>query len=208
MAVRGLIGRKLGMSRVFDEEGRSIPVTVLQCGPCPITQIKSEERDGYTAVQLGFGNDRKEKRTPKPLLGHLQKSGTGPLRVLKEFSVDTVEGLELGQQITVSALEGVAKVKVTGWTKGRGFAGLMKRHGFGGGKATHGSDHHRRAGTIGMHQWPGHVFKEHPMSGRYGNERRTVRSLDVVRIDADNNLIFVKGAVPGARNGFVFVQAN
>lgn len=208
MSVRGLIGRKVGMTQVFDEEGRVIPVTVLECGPCPVTQIKTEETDGYSAVQLGFGNDRKEKRTPRPLQQHLAKSGTTPQRLLREFRVDDVAGLKLGESVTVDVFEGVDAVKVTGVTKGRGFAGVMKHYNFGGGKETHGSHHHRRQGTIGMCATPSRVFKAHPMPGRYGSDRRTVRNLQIVRVDKENNLLLVKGAVPGAKNGYVLVQAH
>jgi large subunit ribosomal protein L3 len=208
MAVRGLIGKKIGMTRIFEEDGRMVPVTVLECGPCPITQIKNDEIDGYTAVQLGFGNDRKPKRTPKALEGHLAKAGVTPQRVLREFRVDDISDLELGQQVSVDVFEGVDRVKVTGTTKGRGFSGTMKRYHFGGGKATHGSHHHRRTGTIGMCATPSRVHKGHPMPGRWGNDRRTVKNLEVVRVDQDNNLLLVKGAVPGARNGFVLVTAQ
>ena len=208
MAVRGLIGKKIGMTRLFDEDGRMIPVTVLECGPCPVTQIKSEDTDGYSAVQLGFGNDRKPKRTPKAVQGHLDKSGTTPQRVLREFRVDDASDIELGQEISVDVFEGVDKVKVTGQTKGRGFTGVMKRYKFGGGKDTHGSHHHRRAGTIGMCATPSRVHKGHPMPGRYGNDRVTVKNLEIVRVDKENNLLLVKGAVPGARNGFVLVTAQ
>lgn len=208
MVVRGLIGRKVGMTQVFDEEGQVIPVTVLECGPCPVTQIKTEETDGYAAVQLGFGADRKEKRTPAGLKGHLEKSGTGPQRLLREFRVDDASGIEVGQHMTVEIFEGVDKVKVTGMTKGHGFAGVVKHYGFGGGKETHGSMHHRRTGTIGMCATPGHVFRGHPMPGRFGNVRRTVSNLKVVRVDKENNLLLVKGAVPGGKNGYVLVQAR
>lgn len=185
-----------------------IPVTVLQCGPCPVTQIKNQKTDGYSAVQLGFGNDRKIKRTSKALQGHVAKAGTTPQRVLREFRVDDTSDLTLGQEISVEVFEGVERVKVTGQTKGRGFAGMMKHYNFGGGKATHGSHHHRRAGTIGMCATPSRVHKGHPMPGRYGNERRTVKNLEVVRVDKENNLLLVKGAVPGAKNGFVLVTAE
>lgn len=208
MAVRGLIGKKIGMTRIFAEDGRMIPVTVLECGPCPVTQIKNDEIDGYTAVQLGFGNDRKPKRTPKAIEGHLAKAGATPQRLLREFRVEDVSDLELGQEISVDVFEGVDKVKVTGMTKGRGFSGTMKRYNFGGGKATHGSHHHRRTGTIGMCATPSRVHKGHPMPGRWGNDRCTVKNLEVVRVDQDNNLLLVKGAVPGAKNGFVLVQAQ
>jgi large subunit ribosomal protein L3 len=208
MALKGLIGKKIGMTQVFAEDGTVTPVTVLECGPCPITQVRTMETDGYAAVQLGFGADRKPKRTPKALLGHLAKSGSGPMRILREFRVDDLEGLEVGSTVGVDLFEGSESVKVTGTSKGRGFAGLMKRYNFGGGKATHGSHHHRRAGTIGMCATPSRVFRGHPMAGRYGGKQITVRNLKIVRIDKENNLILVKGAVPGAKNGYVLVQAH
>lgn len=208
MAIKGLIGKKIGMTQVFDEDGTVTPVTVLECGPCPITQVRTHETDGYAAVQMGFGADRKAKRTPKALLGHLAKSNTGPMRVLREFRVDDVDGIEVGSVVGVDLFEGLDRVRVTGTSKGRGFAGLMKRYNFGGGKATHGSHHHRRAGTIGMCATPSRVFRGHPMAGRYGGKQITVRNLQIVRIDKENNLILVKGAVPGAKNGFVLVQAH
>jgi large subunit ribosomal protein L3 len=203
--MKGLIGRKLGMTRLFEEDGRAIPVTVLECGPCPVTQIKSEKTDGYTAIQLGFG-ERKEKRTTKAFGGHLAKAGVGPKRLTREFRVDSVEGFEPGQEITVDIFDGISNVNVTGVTKGRGFAGVVKRWGFGGGKETHGSNHHRAAGTIGMCATPSRVFKGHPMPGHYGVDRKTAVNLKIVRIDSERNLIFVRGSVPGTRNGFVLVQ--
>lgn len=208
MALKGLIGKKIGMTQVFDDEGRVTPVTVLECGPCPVTQVKTTETDGYNAVQLGFGDERKLKRTPKALQGHFAKAGLVPLRVLREFRVDDAEGLEVGASVGVDIFEGTARVKVVGTSKGRGFAGVMKRFGFGGGKETHGSHHHRGAGTIGMCATPSRVFKGHPMPGRLGNSRATVRNLEIVRLDKENNLILVKGAVPGAKNGFVLVEAH
>jgi len=204
--MKGLIGRKVGMTRFFEEDGRMVPVTVLECGPCPVTQVKTKQSDGYDALQIGFGADRKEKNTPKPLLGHLQKAGTGPLRMLREFRVASTEGFTPGQELTVSLFEGVDKVNVTGITKGRGFAGVVKRHGFGGGKETHGSNHHRHPGTIGMCATPSRVFRGHPMPGHYGVDRRTAVHLKVERIDTERNLLYVRGSVPGHRNGFVLVQ--
>jgi large subunit ribosomal protein L3 len=203
--MKGLIGRKLGMTRIFEEDGRAIPVTVLECGPCPVTQIKTEKSDGYSAIQLAFG-ERKESRTTKPLAGHLAKAGVGPKRMLREFRVDSTEGFTPGQELTVELFEGVPKLNVTGVTKGRGFAGVVKRWGFGGGKETHGSNHHRAAGTIGMCATPSRVFKGHHMPGHYGVDRHTAVNLKVVRIDSERNLIFVRGSVPGSRNGFVLVQ--
>lgn len=204
--MKGLIARKLGMSRYFEEDGRMVPVTILECGPCPITQLKTTETDGYNALQIGFGADRKEKNTPKPLLGHLKKAGVGPRRILREFRVDSTEGFTPGQELTVALFDGVEKVNVTGVTKGRGFQGVVRRHGFHGGKETHGSDHHRHPGTIGMCATPSRVFKGHPMPGHYGVERRTAVHLKVERIDTERNLLFVRGSVPGAKNAFVVVQ--
>lgn len=204
--MKGLIGRKLGMSRFFEEDGRQVPVTVIECGPCPITQLKSTATDGYNALQIAFGSDRKEKNTPKPLLGHLAKAGVGPQRVVREFRVDSIEGFTPGQELTVSIFEGVKKVNVTGVTKGRGFQGVVRRHGFHGGPETHGSDHHRHPGTIGMCATPSHVFKGHPMPGHYGVEQRTALALTVERIDTERNLLFVRGSVPGHKNAYVVVQ--
>lgn len=205
--MKGLIGKKMGMTRVFDEEGRSIPVTVLECGPCPVTQIKTTEKDGYQAVQLGFGADRKEKRTPKPLLGHLAKSGVGPQRMLREFRVSDLEGYALGQRLTVELFDGISKVRVTGISKGRGFAGVIRRYGFQRGRETHGSHNHRVPGSIGACATPSRVFRGKKMPGRMGNDRVTVKNLELVRVDKENNLLFVKGAVPGTRNGFILVNA-
>jgi large subunit ribosomal protein L3 len=203
----GMIAKKLGMTRVYDDDGRAIPVTVLECGPCPITQIKTPTSDGYTALQLAFGGDRKAKRTPRALASHLAKSGTGPMRVLREFRVDSVEGYQLGQSLDVSVFADVKHVKVSGITKGRGFTGVVKRHNWSGGPETHGSMSHAVVGSIGMHSDPGHVAKGHGMPGRYGGTRRSMRNLAVVKIDAENNLLFVEGAVPGFRNGIVQVEA-
>jgi large subunit ribosomal protein L3 len=205
--MKGLIGKKMGMTRVFNDDGESIPVTVLACGPCPITQIKTGEKDGYMALQLGFGSDRKEKRTPKPLLGHLAKSKAGPQRLLREFKVASLEGFALGQQLTVELFEGTSKVNVIGVSKGRGFAGVIRRHKFQRGRETHGSHNHRVPGSIGACATPSRVFRGKRMPGRMGNDRVTARNLDLVRIDKENNLLFVKGAVPGTRNGYILVNA-
>jgi len=206
--MKGLIGKKLGMTRVFDEDGRSIPVTVLQCGPCPITQIKTHEIDGYSALQLGFGADRKVKRTPKPLIGHLAKAGATPMRLLREFRVDAVNDFTLGQELTVELFEDVQKVKVTGISKGRGFAGVIRRYGFQRGRETHGSHNHRVPGSIGACATPSRVHRGKKMPGRMGNDRVSVKNLSVVRVDKENNLLFVKGGVPGTRNGYILVEAT
>jgi len=203
----GLIGRKIGMTRVFDEEGRDIPVTVIEAGPCYVTQIKTPEKDGYIAVQLGF-KEKKEKRVTKPLLGHFRKAGVPPTYVLKEFrDFNGWESLKLGDRITVEVFSPGDLVDITGRSKGRGFAGVVKRHGFRGGPRTHGqSDRLRAPGSIGASSFPSRVFKGTRMAGRMGNRRVTVRNLEVVKVYPEKNLLLVKGAVPGARNGYLEIK--
>lgn len=203
----GLIGRKIGMTRVFDEEGRDIPVTVIEAGPCYVTQIKTPEKDGYIAVQLGF-KEKKEKRVTKPLLGHFRKAGVPPTYVLKEFrDFNGWESLKLGDRITVEVFSPGDLVNITGRSKGRGFAGVVKRHGFRGGPRTHGqSDRLRAPGSIGASSFPSRVFKGTRMAGRMGNRRVTVRNLEVVKVYPEKNLLLVKGAVPGARNGYLEIK--
>ncbi|MBX6754025.1 50S ribosomal protein L3 [Thermorudis peleae] len=202
--IEGLLGRKLGMTQIFDEQGRAVPVTVLEVGPCVVTQVKTVERDGYTAVQLGFGH---RKRINKPLAGHLRASGAQP-RYLREVRVDDPENFTVGQVITcASVFEAGQLVDVTGWRKGRGFAGVVKRHGFGGGPKTHGqSDRLRAPGSIGPTTTPGRVHKGKRMAGRMGPARVTVQNLRVMRVDAERNLVLVKGAVPGPIKGLVIVR--
>jgi len=192
----GILGKKLGMSQFFDDEGRSIPVTVIEAGPCRITQIKTDSTDGYTAVQLGFG-DIREKLVNKPAKGHLAKSGSEPLRHLKEYRVDTVDGLELGGDVTVAAFEAGQKVDVSGDTIGRGFAGYQKRHNFGRGPMAHGSKNHRQPGSTGAGTTPGRVYPGKRMAGRLGGKQITVKKLTIVKVDAANNVLLIKGAVPG-----------
>ncbi|NOZ55576.1 MAG: 50S ribosomal protein L3 [Calditrichaeota bacterium] len=203
----GIIGRKLGMTRIFGERGKAIPVTVIEAGPCYVTQVKTEDTDGYNAVQLGF-DETKEKRVTKPVLGHLKKAGVKPLRVLREFRDFELEGeLQLGQEIRVDIFKEGDKVSVTGFTKGRGFAGVVKRHGFGGGPKTHGqSDRWRAPGSIGQSSFPSRVLKGLRMAGRMGNTRVTVKNLEVVKVDPENNLLVIKGAVPGAIKGIVTIR--
>ena len=192
----GILGKKLGMSQFFDAEGRSIPVTVIEAGPCRITQLKTNNTDGYTAVQLGFGETR-EKLVNKPAQGHLAKSGDEVLRHLKEYRVDSVEGLELGGSITVSAFEAGQKVDVSGDTMGRGFSGYQKRHGFSRGPMTHGSKNHREPGSTGAGTTPGRVYPGKRMAGRYGGKQITTRGLVILKVDSERNLLVVKGSVPG-----------
>ncbi len=207
-----LLGIKKGMTRVFDEGGKSVPVTVLELGPCVVTQVRTAETDGYDAVQVGFG-DVKPRNSTIPMIGHDAKAGSAPLRRHREFRVDDTAGFELGQQITVADFEKVAYVDVSGTSKGKGFAGSIKRHGFKGQLATHGVERkHRSPGSIGGHAnnagKAGRIKKGKKMAGQLGNERVTVRSLDVVRIDADRNLMLVKGPVPGAAGGLVEVRPS
>ena len=192
----GILGKKLGMSQFFDDTGKSIPVTVIEAGPCRITQLKSTSTDGYTAVQLGFG-DIREKLVNKPAAGHLAKSGDEPLRHLRENRVDSVEGLSLGSSITVSDFEAGQKVDVSGDTMGRGFAGLQKRHGFSRGPMSHGSKNHREPGSIGAGTTPGRVYPGKRMAGRYGGKQITTKGLVILKVDTERNLLVVKGSVPG-----------
>lgn len=217
--MKGLLGVKLGMSQVFDENGVVTPVTIIQAGPCYVTQIKTEETDGYTAVQLGFG-EVKEKRLSKGEKGHLgllapdkkhphrkQANGVTAVRHLKEFRTKDISGYKTGQTLTVEQFEIGEKVDVSGRTKGRGFAGVVKRYGFGGGIKTHGqSDRWRAPGSIGATSGTGHVFKGKKMPGHMGNQRLTAQNLEVMRIDPKRNLIAVKGSVPGAKGGLVIIR--
>lgn len=200
-----LIGKKIGMTQVFDDENNLLPVTVLEAGPCPVTQVKTVEDDGYAAVQIGYG-PQKERRLPKPELGHLKKAGVDPVRVLQEFRLRDGESYDVGQTLTVEKFEAGEKIDVIGISKGQGFQGVVKRHGFGGGPSTHGSMTHRRGGSYGFSQDPGHVIKGKKMPGHMGNRRRTVQNLRIVRVDAERNLILVKGSLPGPNGGLVTVR--
>ena len=200
--LRGYLGKKVGMSRVFRDDGRVVPVTMIQAGPCSVTQIKTKESDGYQAVQLGFDP---VKKLNKPKSGHLK--GSSPVRHLREVKADDVGEFELGQQIGVDIFEPGELVDVIGTSKGRGFAGVMKRHGFGGGPRTHGqSDRARAPGSIGGGTTPGKVCKGLKMAGHMGNARITVKNLEIVQVDPERNLLFVKGGVPGAPNGLLMIR--
>lgn len=208
-----LLGRKIGMTRYFTEDGKNVPVTVLEVGPCYVTQVKTADTDAYPAVQIGF-DEIKPRRSTMPLIGHDAKAGVAPQRLHREFRLDSDEKAgeyQLGQMLTVKDLEGVKFVDVIGTSKGKGFAGVMKRHNFAGQEASHGVERkHRSAGSIGGHGtnrgWSGHIKKGKRMAGRLGGERVTVRSLDVVGMDADRNLLFVKGSVPGSNKSYVTVR--
>lgn len=202
---RGLIGKKVGMTQVFWGDGTVVPVTVLEVGPCVVTQKKTKETDGYDAVQLGF-EKQKEKRTTKPIQGHLKKADKGCFRILREIRTDNPDEYQVGQELKASIFSVGDSVDVVGTTKGRGFAGVMKRHGFGGGRATHGSMFHRAPGSIGASAYPSRVFKGKKMPGQMGNVRKTVQNLVVVAVRPERNLILVKGAVPGSTSGVVMIK--
>jgi large subunit ribosomal protein L3 len=204
----GLIGRKIGMTQVFGDSGAAVPVTVIEAGPCPVTQVKSGPSDGYAAVQLGFGV-RKAKRATKAERGHAQKAGLDYTpRALREFRVDDPAGYEVGQRLTVEQFTAGDRVKVIGTTKGRGFQGAVKRHGFRGRPASHGHPKKRNVGTLGPGTNPSRTIKGKKLPGQMGDRRQTVRNLRVERVDAEHNLIFVRGAVPGARNSLVLIRKS
>ncbi len=202
---RGMIGKKLGMTGYFSSGGRYIPVTVVQLGPCVVTQIKTTVIDGYNALQLGYGS-KKKSRVTKPLAGHFKKSGDNAFQALREFSVDNTDDYSVGQTLTLDMFKVGDLVDITGSMKGRGFAGVIKRHGFHGGKKTHGSHSHRIPGSIGCSAWPAKVIKGKKMPGHYGNSTKTVRNLEVVDIREEENLILIKGAIPGWKTGLVQVK--
>lgn len=202
----GIIGRKLGMTQIFDETGAVVPVTVIEAGPCPVVQVKTDETDGYRAVQLGWGA-QKDKRATRAEKGHAAKAGLEHApRTLREFRVESVDEYEVGQQLTVEQFEVGARVKVTGKSKGRGFQGVMKRHGFGGRPGSHGHPKARNPGTLGPGTNPSRVIKGKKLPGQMGDTRHTERNLRIVRIDAERNLIFLRGAVPGSRNSLVEIR--
>lgn len=201
-----ILGKKIGMTQIF-EDGKVIPVTVIEAGPNFVLQTKTTEKDGYVAIQVGF-DEKREKNTTKPLMGIFNKAGVKPQRFVKELRVESAEGYTLGQEIKVDILSNVEFVDITGTSKGKGTAGVMKRHNFGGNRATHGvSRNHRLGGSIGNSSTPGEVYKGRKMAGRLGNEKVTVQNLKVVRVDLENNLLLVKGAVPGAKNGYLTIKA-
>ena len=202
--MKGLIGKKVGMTQLFDDAGKAVPVTVIKAGPCYVTQVRTVEQDGYNAVQLGF-EETKPQRLSGGELGHLKKNELPPLRILREFR--TEDEVEIGQSLTVEVFEEGERVDVVGKSKGRGFAGVVKRYGFSGGPKTHGqSDRHRAPGSIGAGSTPGRVFKGKRMPGRMGNDTVTSQNLLVARIDPENDLIAVQGSVPGPKNGLVIIK--
>ena len=205
--VNALIGKKLGMSQLFSPDGEVTPVTVIQAGPCTVTQIKSVDRDGYNAVQLGFG-ERKPQRTKKPLLGHFKKSGKGPFAVVREVRVDDVGEFELGQEVSADIFQVGELVQVVGRSKGKGFAGTIKRWNFSRGPMSHGGMNKRGPGSIGCSATPARVVKGRKMPGQMGNRMATVKGLMVVDVRPEENIILIRGAVPGGRNGVVFIKKS
>ena len=203
--VNTILGRKLGMTQVWDENDNVVPVTVVLAGPCTVSQVKTVETDGYNAVQIGFG-DISEKHVNKPMAGHFKAQGVEPMRYLREVRVEDASEHKTGDVVTVADFSEVTAVDVTGTSKGKGFQGTIRRHHFDAGRKTHGSHNYRAPGSVGQCSQPSRIFKGVRMPGHMGDERVTVRNLQVVRVDEEQNLIIVRGAVPGAKNGFVIVR--
>ena len=201
---KGILGKKVGMTQVFNEAGQAVPVTVIEAGPCVVVQVKTPQRDGYSAVQIGFG-EKRERLFNKPQRGHFAKAGVRPLRYLRELRVEDPGAYKVGQEIKVDIFAKGERVDVTGTSKGRGFAGGIKRHGFKRGPMAHGSKYHRRPGSLAA-KGPARVFKGRKLPGHYGVERVTVQNLEVVAVDPEHNLLAVKGAVPGPRGGLLLVK--
>ena len=203
--MKGILGRKLGMTQVFTKSGKLIPVTVIEVEPNVVTQIKTMENDGYEAVQLGFGTI-KEKKVNKPMAGHFAKQGVEPVRHLREVRVEDASEHAIGEEVTVAAFAEVKKVDVTGTSKGKGFAGVMRRYNFAGGPGGHGAHFHRAPGSVGQCAYPSRVFKGVRLPGHMGCDTVTTKNLEVIRVDEEANLIMLKGAVPGGKNGVVRVR--
>ena len=203
---KGIIGKKIGMTQIFDEKGNVIPVTVIEAGPCVVTQIKTAETDGYEAVQLGF-TDVKEKKVTKPQAGLVKKTGVSAKKHLKEFRLEDISGYKVGDTVTADIFAAGEKVDVTGITKGRGYTGAVKRWNSKTLRMSHGTGPiHRQPGSMGANSTPSRIYKNKHMAGQYGNEQVTVLNLEVAKIDAEKNILAVKGAIPGARGGIVFVR--
>ncbi|MGD9971638.1 MAG: 50S ribosomal protein L3 [Desulfatirhabdiaceae bacterium] len=201
----GLIGKKLGMIGMFSPEGRQIPVTVVQVGPCTVTQIKTTETDGYNALQLGFGL-RKQTRVTKAVLGHFKKAGDQIFSILKEVTVENPLDYTIGQSIGIEIFTVGDRIDVSGVSKGKGFSGVIKRHGFHGGRSTHGSQCHRIPGSIGASAWPSRVVKGKKMPGQFGNQKKTVKNLQIMDVRAEDNVLLIKGAIPGFKSAIVNIR--
>ena len=203
---KAIIGKKIGMTQIFDENGKVIPVTVIEAGPCVVLQMKTEEKDGYNSVQLGF-QDVKEQRVSKPELGHIKKAGVTPKKHLKEFRIDDTSTYNVGDELKADVFAEGDKIDITGISKGKGFAGPVKRHGVGRKRMSHGGGPvHRHLGSLGAGAWPSKIFKGRKMAGQMGNEQVTVQNLEVVKVDPELNMIAVRGAVPGPKKGIVYIK--
>lgn len=203
----GIIGRKLGMTQIFLDDGSVVPATVVEAGPCMVIQKKTKEKNGYNALQLGF-LPGSSKRVNKPLSGHFNKAGVGPNEYLKEFRVESVEGFEVGKEVTLTLFKPGDTVDVTGISKGKGFTGVMKRHGFHGSPGSHGThEYFRHGGSVGSATYPHHVFKGLKMPGQHGNRKVTVQNIKVLDIREDQNLILLKGGIPGSRHGLILIRS-
>ena len=206
MAAQGIIGRKIGMTQVYADDGRAVPVTVIEAGPCVVVQRKSKEKDGYSSIQIGLVERRRVKRVTKAMKGHFDKAGIPPCRVLREFRVEDGAELKVGDKLSVDMFAAGDAVHVTGISKGKGFQGVVKRHHFRGGDATHGSMFHRAPGSIGASAFPSRVLKGMRAGGHMGQDQVTVRNLKVIRVDGEKNILLVRGAVPGANDGYVVIR--
>ena len=204
---KALIGKKVGMTQIFDEEGKVIPVTVIEATPCTVTQIKTVEQDGYQAVQLGFG-DVKESKLNKPRLGHLSKNKIAPKKYLREFRLDSVEGMNVGDELKADVFTAGDRVDIQGTSKGKGFQGVIKRHGQSRGPMGHGSMYHRRPGSMGPTSTPGRVFPGKKLPGHMGSVTVTIQNLEVIKVDLDKNVILVKGSVPGAKGSILKIKSS
>ena len=204
---KGLIGKKVGMTQIFDESGKVIPVTVIEAGPCVVAQVKTNETDGYNAIQLGFG-DVKEHKVIKPVKGHYTKSNLTPKKHLREFRVDSVEEVKVGDELKADIFTVGDKIDIQGTSKGKGFQGVIKRHGQSRGPMGHGSMYHRRPGSMGPTSTPGRVFKGKKLPGHMGVQTVTIQNLEVVKVDLDKNVILVKGSVPGAKGAILKIKSS
>lgn len=206
--VEGLIGKKVGMTQSYDAAGNAVPVTVIQAGPCTVIQKRTKEKDGYACVQLGLVEEKGVRKPTKPQLGHFQKSGLPPTRILREFRASDAAAIKEGDQFFVDIFAEGERVHVTGTSKGKGFQGVVRRHGFRGGRASHGSMFHRAPGSIGASSYPSRVLKGTRMGGQMGKTQITVRNLTVIRTDKEHNLLVVQGAVPGPRGSYVLIRKD
>lgn len=204
---KGLIGKKIGMTQIFNEKGKVIPVTVIEAGPCVVSQVKTEETDGYNSIQLGFGAI-KESKVNKPERGHFTKANIAPARYLREFRVDSIEDVKVGDELKADIFMAGDKIDIQGTSKGKGFQGVIKRHGQHRGPMGHGSMYHRRPGSMGSTSTPGRVFKGKKLPGHMGAETVTIQNLEVIKVDLDKNIILVKGSVPGAKGSILKIKSS